>query len=273
MPRRHPFLRVRLNCLHEWRLDFYAGAFGVLRFAMRLKRNPKPTTTSKRTLSAAVRSRCEVHHTQERISFLSRHFPDTEVVGRDLPSLGVARQRNSIAADSLKAKTARCPPRWAETAALCSSRRTLCRRRLSDLTSSPGHAGAGSARSWAIDIRISWNICRGTATGELGRVSLHLVLQLLTLSVVNNSARFAPFCSGSEVARRSALTETCARAPTFLGFSPCRLRRADPLPIVSGSCKKVPPRPRSRTAICSGSRDCRPTTSIMSSISPTVMSN
>jgi hypothetical protein len=44
-----------------------------------------------------------------------RHFPDTEVVGRDLPSLGVPRQRNSIAANSLKAKTARCPPRWAET--------------------------------------------------------------------------------------------------------------------------------------------------------------
>jgi hypothetical protein len=30
---------------------------------------------------------------------LIRHFPDTEVVGRDLPSLGVPRQRNSITAD------------------------------------------------------------------------------------------------------------------------------------------------------------------------------
>jgi hypothetical protein len=46
---------------------------------------------------------------------LIRHFPDTEVVGRDLPSLGFHGKRNSIAADSFKAKTARCPPRWAET--------------------------------------------------------------------------------------------------------------------------------------------------------------
>src|SRR6516165_4324197 len=55
---------------------------------------------------------------------LIRYFPDTEVVGRDLPSLGVPRQRNSIAADSLAAKTAKCWPRWAETRCLCSSRRT-----------------------------------------------------------------------------------------------------------------------------------------------------
>src|SRR5271169_3042526 len=48
----------------------------------------------------------------------------------------------------------------------------LCRRRLSHLTSSPGHAGAGGARSWAINIRISWNICRGTATSAIkGRVA------------------------------------------------------------------------------------------------------
>src|ERR1700738_4269543 len=74
---------------------------------------------------------------------LNRHFPDTEVVGRDLPSLGVPRQRNSIAADSLKAKTARCPSRWAETRCFVLIKAYLCRRRLWHLTSSPGHVGAG----------------------------------------------------------------------------------------------------------------------------------
>jgi hypothetical protein len=40
----------------------------------------------------------------------------------------------------------------------------LCPRRLSYLTRSPGHAGAGGARSRAISDRMSANICRGTAT-------------------------------------------------------------------------------------------------------------
>ena len=48
-----------------------------------------------------------------------RHFPDTEVVGRDLPSRGVPRQRNSIAADSLTAKTARCSARLGRNSMLC----------------------------------------------------------------------------------------------------------------------------------------------------------
>jgi len=46
----------------------------------------------------------------------------------------------------------------------------LCRRRLSHLTSSPGHAGAGGARSRAISIRISWNLCRGTVTSAIWKV-------------------------------------------------------------------------------------------------------
>ena len=50
---------------------------------------------------------------------LNRHFPDTEVVGRDLPSLGVPRQRNSIAADSLTAKTARCSAPLGRNSLLC----------------------------------------------------------------------------------------------------------------------------------------------------------
>ena len=50
---------------------------------------------------------------------LIRHFPDTEVVGRDLPSLGVPRQRNSIGADSLTAKTARCAAPLGRNSLLC----------------------------------------------------------------------------------------------------------------------------------------------------------
>jgi hypothetical protein len=50
---------------------------------------------------------------------LNRHFPDTEVVGRDLPPLGVPRQRNSIAADSLTAKTARCSAPLGRNSLLC----------------------------------------------------------------------------------------------------------------------------------------------------------
>jgi hypothetical protein len=42
-----------------------------------------------------------------------------EVVGRDLPSLGVPRQRNSIAADSLTAKTARCSAPGGRNSLLC----------------------------------------------------------------------------------------------------------------------------------------------------------
>jgi hypothetical protein len=57
-------------------------------------------------------------------------------------------------------------PAGPKLAALCPSKAYLCLR-LSHLTSSPGHVGAGGARSWAINIRISWNICRGTATSAI----------------------------------------------------------------------------------------------------------
>src|SRR5712692_23433 len=49
----------------------------------------------------------------------SRHFPDTEVIGRDLPSLGGPRQRNSIAAGPLTAKTARCSAPLGRNSLLC----------------------------------------------------------------------------------------------------------------------------------------------------------
>ena len=56
---------------------------------------------------------------------LNRHFPDTEVVGRDLPSLGVPRQRNSIAAKLVDSQNGKMlGAAGPKLAALCSSRRT-----------------------------------------------------------------------------------------------------------------------------------------------------
>src|SRR5215813_15292274 len=54
------------------------------------------------------RDRKEFRSLHQSLPFY-RHFPDTEVVGRDHPSLGVPRQRNSIAADSLQAKKGKMP--------------------------------------------------------------------------------------------------------------------------------------------------------------------
>ena len=81
--------------------------------------------------------------------------------------LEVPRQRNSIAADSLTAKTARCSAPLGRNSLFYVDQAYLCRRRLSHLTSSPGHAGAGGARSWAIYIGVSWNLCRGTVTSAI----------------------------------------------------------------------------------------------------------
>jgi len=49
----------------------------------------------------------------------TRHFPDTEVVGRDLPSLGGAAATKFIAADSLTAKTTRCSAPLGRNSLLC----------------------------------------------------------------------------------------------------------------------------------------------------------
>jgi hypothetical protein len=47
----------------------------------------------------------------------------------------------------------------------------LCRLGLSYSIPFPGHAGAGGARSRAISIKISWNICRDTATSANWKVT------------------------------------------------------------------------------------------------------
>jgi hypothetical protein len=54
-----------------------------------------------------------------RTQAVNRHSPDSRPVGRDLPSLGVPRQRNSIAAGSLTAKTARCSASLGRNSLLC----------------------------------------------------------------------------------------------------------------------------------------------------------
>jgi hypothetical protein len=145
----------------------------VIKFVIRHPLVPGPLRGA-RTVDQPTRAESRQDDDAFRFALMTkinRHLSDTEVVGRDLPSLGVPRQRNSIAADSLKAKTARCPPRWAETRCFVFIKAYLCRRRLWHLTSSPGHVGAGGARSWAINIRISWNICRGTATSAIWNVT------------------------------------------------------------------------------------------------------
>jgi len=59
----------------------------------------------------------------------------------------------------------------AATRCFASIKADLCRRGLPHLTRSPGHAGVGGARSRAISDRISWNICRGTATSAIWNVT------------------------------------------------------------------------------------------------------
>jgi hypothetical protein len=58
-------------------------------------------------------------------------------------------------------------PRSAETRCFAFTKACLCCHRLSHLTRSPVHSGAGGARSRAISDRMSANICRGTATSAI----------------------------------------------------------------------------------------------------------
>ena len=81
------------------------------------------------------------------------------------------RNGNSIAADPLTAKMAEAGPRSAGTRCFALIKAHLCRRRLPHLTRSPVHAGASGARSRAMRCRISWNICRGTATSAIWKVT------------------------------------------------------------------------------------------------------
>jgi hypothetical protein len=46
----------------------------------------------------------------------------------------------------------------------------LCRRRLSHLTSSPGHAGRAAPEVGRFNIMVSWNLCRGTVTSAIWKV-------------------------------------------------------------------------------------------------------
>src|SRR5258707_14162497 len=101
---------------------------------------------------------------------VSRHSPDSRPVGPDLPSLG--GRGNEIRSQPTRRQPKRqdARPHWAETRCFVFIKAYLCRRRLSHLTSSPGHAGAGGARSWALNIRISWNICPATATSAIRKL-------------------------------------------------------------------------------------------------------
>jgi hypothetical protein len=78
-------------------------------------------------------------------------------------------RRNEIRSQPipLAAKPPACPPRSAGTRCFAFIKAHLCRRRLSHRTPSPGHAGAGGARLWAVSDRIFWNMCRGTATSAI----------------------------------------------------------------------------------------------------------
>jgi hypothetical protein len=82
-------------------------------------------------------------------------------------------RRNEIRSQlpPFEAKSSGCPPRSAGTCCFAFIKAHLCRRRLPHLTPSAGHAGAGSACSRAMSIRISRNICFGTATSAIWKVT------------------------------------------------------------------------------------------------------
>jgi hypothetical protein len=111
----------------------------------------EPGPPSEAGSDSASRSRAR---SGDAAPIFGRHFPDTEVVGRDLPSSGGLRQRNSITADFVDSQNGKTLAPLGRNSLLLFIKAYLCPRRLSHLTSSPGHAGAGGARSWAINIRI-----------------------------------------------------------------------------------------------------------------------
>jgi len=69
------------------------------------------------------------------------------------------------------AKSSGCSPGEAATHCFASIEAVLSRRRQSHLTPGIHHAGAGGDRNRAINERISWNICRGTATSAIWKVT------------------------------------------------------------------------------------------------------
>jgi hypothetical protein len=76
-------------------------------------------------------------------------------------------QRNSIAIASVRSQTAGVPFRGSRTRRFSMIKSQLCRRRSVASAAAPGHAGAGGARRFAMSDRISWNICRRTATSAI----------------------------------------------------------------------------------------------------------
>ena len=88
-------------------------------------------------------------HAKQRFAGWSDILRIPRLLGAIFRLIEGAWQQNSIAADPLTSKSSDCPPRSAETRCFASIKAHVCRR-LSHLTRSPGHAGAGGARSRAI---------------------------------------------------------------------------------------------------------------------------
>jgi hypothetical protein len=129
-------------------------------------------------LAAVARARVEIRHVRgaSDATYLINAFGEellTDIL-RIPGLLDLIFRRWGVRGNEIRSQPTRRQPKrqdarphWAETRCFVFIKAYLCRRRLSHLTSSPGHAGAGGARSWAINIRISWNICRGTATSAI----------------------------------------------------------------------------------------------------------
>ena len=88
-----------------------------------------------------------------------------------VPEGSAAQQAAAVLPGSVVVGASDRPPGDARTRRFSSIKAHLCRRRPSHLTRSPVHAGAGGARNRAISDRISWNICRGTATSAIWKVT------------------------------------------------------------------------------------------------------
>src|SRR5271155_6026330 len=102
---------------------------------------------------------------------LTRHSADSRLGWYDFSVIAASPQRDSIAAGPLAAKMASSVGSRRRNSLLASIKTHLCRRGLSHLTSSAGHAGAGGVRNRAISDRISANICRDTATSASWKVT------------------------------------------------------------------------------------------------------
>src|SRR5216683_6704317 len=94
-------------------------------------------------------------------------FPGSNPVGSDFPYHRGPPQENSIAADPLAARIARCSASQRRNSLPCLDQAAALPSSAAASDPIPGHAGAGGARSRAISDRISANICHGTATSAI----------------------------------------------------------------------------------------------------------